>query len=254
MATSGMAPIATSRTWRVNAISSGLAGSSSEFGGSDFYRDREKAMEPVWSELDRLGIRPGGVDDSAAAPPPPKSIGSQRRMEDDLNEPIAGPPPSELVKAVPTVTRIPKASPTPTHITDLTPATRKPMVEPQEETESIFRPENRSPPTTRDPVTPVLDRAEPLYCVRRTSRSGPAALHTRPGCRGALPNHRYRRSDASQASLQSLSAREWHRPNGSSTQACHEQGASARHSKRSSRQGGRVGHRWPSQLDRAHQG
>lgn len=39
--------------------------------GGDFYRDRAKALEPLWAELDRLGIRPGGIDQAAAVPPPP---------------------------------------------------------------------------------------------------------------------------------------------------------------------------------------
>jgi very-short-patch-repair endonuclease len=41
--------------------------------GGDFYRDRERAMRPLWDELDRLGIRPGGIDVAAAEPPPPIS-------------------------------------------------------------------------------------------------------------------------------------------------------------------------------------
>jgi very-short-patch-repair endonuclease len=39
--------------------------------GGDFYRDRLKATEPLWSELERLGIKPGGIDEAAAEPPPP---------------------------------------------------------------------------------------------------------------------------------------------------------------------------------------
>lgn len=39
--------------------------------GGDFYRDPDSAMQPVWGELERLGIQPGGVDTDAAAPPPP---------------------------------------------------------------------------------------------------------------------------------------------------------------------------------------
>lgn len=39
--------------------------------GSAFYRNPEHAMEPLWEELDRLGIRPGGVDEEASAPPAP---------------------------------------------------------------------------------------------------------------------------------------------------------------------------------------
>jgi very-short-patch-repair endonuclease len=39
--------------------------------GGDFYRNPEIAMQPVWDELERLGIKPGGLDTSAAAPPAP---------------------------------------------------------------------------------------------------------------------------------------------------------------------------------------
>ncbi len=39
--------------------------------GGDFYRDRRKATEPLWNELERLGIKPGGIDEAAAEPPPP---------------------------------------------------------------------------------------------------------------------------------------------------------------------------------------
>ncbi|MBT3499888.1 MAG: DUF559 domain-containing protein, partial [Gemmatimonadales bacterium] len=41
--------------------------------GGDFYRDPDTAMQPLWEELDRLGIKPGGIDASAAEPPRPKS-------------------------------------------------------------------------------------------------------------------------------------------------------------------------------------
>lgn len=39
--------------------------------GGDFYRDQAKAMESIWTELRRLGIEPGGIDEAAAEPPPP---------------------------------------------------------------------------------------------------------------------------------------------------------------------------------------
>ena len=42
--------------------------------GSDFDRDPEQAMEPIWAELDRLGISTGGIDKSAAEPPRPASF------------------------------------------------------------------------------------------------------------------------------------------------------------------------------------
>lgn len=53
--------------------------------GGDFYRDPERAMQPLWDELERLGIHPGGLDEAAAEPPPPGSL-----------EPSDGEPDSEL--------------------------------------------------------------------------------------------------------------------------------------------------------------
>jgi very-short-patch-repair endonuclease len=49
--------------------------------GRDFYRNPEKAMQPLWAELDRRGIRPGGIDEFAADPPLPVEIASVRRLE-----------------------------------------------------------------------------------------------------------------------------------------------------------------------------
>ncbi len=54
--------------------------------GGDFYRDREQAMEPVWTELERLGIRPGGIDQSAAPPPEP-AIVALTPLAADLSDP-----------------------------------------------------------------------------------------------------------------------------------------------------------------------
>ncbi len=51
--------------------------------GGDFYRDRAKAMGPLWAELDRLGIKPGGIDEFAAEPPPPADSQSIERKEVD---------------------------------------------------------------------------------------------------------------------------------------------------------------------------
>jgi len=49
--------------------------------GGDFYRDRDRATEPLWQELDRLGIRPGGIDEAAAEPPPADRQNSEVRKE-----------------------------------------------------------------------------------------------------------------------------------------------------------------------------
>lgn len=51
--------------------------------GGDFYRDQAKAMESVWAELDRLGIRPGGIDTAAAEPPNPADLGQILRPDSE---------------------------------------------------------------------------------------------------------------------------------------------------------------------------
>jgi len=57
--------------------------------GGDFYRDRAKALMPLWTSLERLGIKPGGIDENAAEPPEPaqSSInGSEDAVETSLDE------------------------------------------------------------------------------------------------------------------------------------------------------------------------
>ncbi len=67
--------------------------------GGDFYRDNDEALKPLWKELDRLGIRPGGIDKSAAAPPAPMPQGisgdtetnsdtQQNTLSDDDGDPV----------------------------------------------------------------------------------------------------------------------------------------------------------------------
>lgn len=46
--------------------------------GGDFYRNPESAMQPVWDELERLGIKPGGIDIAATTPPPPVNFNAGR--------------------------------------------------------------------------------------------------------------------------------------------------------------------------------
>ena len=61
--------------------------------GGDFYRDRAKAAAPLWNELDRLGIKPGGIDEAAAEPPPPADRTRIERVEVEEVIPITNPPP-----------------------------------------------------------------------------------------------------------------------------------------------------------------
>ena len=62
--------------------------------GGDFYCDQARAMKPVWKELDRLGIRPGGIDEAAAEPPAPANRVSFEDRETTAMEPEANEPPA----------------------------------------------------------------------------------------------------------------------------------------------------------------
>lgn len=64
--------------------------------GGDFYRDGETALEPLWAELARLGILPGGIDASASEPPDPVAASSRDAKDtphdgdsdDDMNDDV----------------------------------------------------------------------------------------------------------------------------------------------------------------------
>ncbi len=51
--------------------------------GSEFYRDPGQAVAPLWAELDRLGIKPGGIDEAAAEPPAPADLRAMEPREVD---------------------------------------------------------------------------------------------------------------------------------------------------------------------------
>lgn len=72
--------------------------------GGDFYCGPERALEPLWEELTRLGIRPGGADESAAEPPPPLTEPQSSRKETD--EIVSNPMPHEqdLTEGLPLAT------------------------------------------------------------------------------------------------------------------------------------------------------
>ena len=128
--------------------------------GSDFYRDRDEALEPVWAELGRLGIRPGGVDESAGAPPRPKPLGYEAPENPGLDEPLSGQPPSP--EAVPPTDRpLDEATPTPTNGTDPIPAPKEPMVGPQEAPDPPALGERRKRPAIPGPVEPSTRELAP---------------------------------------------------------------------------------------------
>ena len=145
--------------------------------GSDFYRDRDEAMEPVWAELDRLGIRPGGVDESAGAPPRPKSMGYEAREETGLGEPLSGQPPSP--EAVPPADRPrDEASATPTNGNDPIPTPKEHMEGPQEAPEPSPRRERRPRPATPDPVSSRSSGVAPYVAFE--GRAGPDPRQASP--------------------------------------------------------------------------
>jgi len=51
--------------------------------GSEFYGDPGRAVAPLWAELDRLGIKPGGIDEAVAEPPPPADLQTMEPREVD---------------------------------------------------------------------------------------------------------------------------------------------------------------------------
>ena len=59
--------------------------------GSDFYRDHDRAMQPLWDELDRYGIKPGGIDEGASEPPPPIDLQALRFDLDEADEALGAP-------------------------------------------------------------------------------------------------------------------------------------------------------------------
>ena len=71
--------------------------------GGDFYRDRNKATEPLWSELERLGIKPGGIDEAAAEPPPPADMQKTERADDDVVVSVSASPADVGTDVDPTV-------------------------------------------------------------------------------------------------------------------------------------------------------
>jgi very-short-patch-repair endonuclease len=56
--------------------------------GGDFYRDPMTSMAPVWAELERLGIKPGGIDEAASEPPSPAERSSMHMPEVDEAIPV----------------------------------------------------------------------------------------------------------------------------------------------------------------------
>jgi very-short-patch-repair endonuclease len=50
--------------------------------GGDFYRDPTKALEQLWVQLDRLGIRSGAIDETLSEPPNPETDDATSAVDD----------------------------------------------------------------------------------------------------------------------------------------------------------------------------
>ena len=74
--------------------------------GGDYYRNPEKAMKPVWAELERQGIQPGGIDETAAEPPAPMTLEVLKSEETEVIEPELIEPPPATVEAEPAVAEV----------------------------------------------------------------------------------------------------------------------------------------------------
>ena len=119
--------------------------------GSDFYRDRDKAMEPVWAELDRLRIWPSGVDESAGGPSAPKPVGHELRENTGPAEPVSGQPPSPEVPPPATHVRE-EVTPESTISSDAVPVPKEHMAGPQETPDPPTLREESVHPAIHDPV------------------------------------------------------------------------------------------------------
>jgi hypothetical protein len=69
--------------------------------GGDYYRNREEAMKPLWAELERLGIEPGGIDKNGSQPPVPLLIEASTPVDWTSGEIEEGQPPTEREGGVP---------------------------------------------------------------------------------------------------------------------------------------------------------
>jgi very-short-patch-repair endonuclease len=84
--------------------------------GGDYYRDRGRSTAPLWGELDRLGIKPGGIDEAAAEPPLPADGLTMERREVEEVVPAAPPVrirPSPEPEADSNVQNLPQSEPAP---------------------------------------------------------------------------------------------------------------------------------------------
>ena len=64
--------------------------------GGDFYRDPDNAMEPLWIELERMDIRPGGIDDNVSSVPEPIDNNLLEGLE-ELDENANGNEPAAVI-------------------------------------------------------------------------------------------------------------------------------------------------------------
>ena len=145
--------------------------------GGDFYRDQAKAMEPVWHELHRLGIQPGGIDKTAAEPPAPASPEALQGGEAMLLEPEVSEPPQAVADpepALPSHSAEPETSrPAPIASSgesrDDTPERRPPIQPPALGTLPLLEPRRATaPPKERAPY------------ISYEGESGPDPRHANP--------------------------------------------------------------------------
>jgi very-short-patch-repair endonuclease len=139
--------------------------------GGDFYRDRERSMEPVWAELDRLGIQPGGIDASAGEPPQPKPMGLEEPLDAASDDVLAtdSPPPEPVGSSPATIISLEQSVPTLAPATGTGQSTPKTLSSATEEAKPNSIDESLPLFTSPAPETPV-----PSGAVRYVTFEGPA--------------------------------------------------------------------------------
>lgn len=121
--------------------------------GGDFFRDRVSALQPLWKDLDRLGILPGGIDIQAAAPPPPAPIGATTA------------PPLELAAEIPLSTKFDRqAASIPGQSAPVQEVLPRPTRRPTQQTVTRSLLENSDP--AEDDATPLFSAAGTVQAAR----------------------------------------------------------------------------------------
>ncbi len=149
--------------------------------GGDFYRDPAKALEPVWAELDRLGIQQGGIDKTVAEPPLPAQCEVLDSGGEAFLEPDAGEPPLATAEPEPAKPRLADAvepelgQPIPAE-----PLPEEPVEEPEEESSASDPPRSSQSELSPERLRATGETGARAAYVAFEGKAGPDPRHANP--------------------------------------------------------------------------